>query len=102
MNQQSRDLAIMFADVSNSSALYKRLGNVDAKRLVDKTLDIMSRLTAEHAGTVVKTIRHETMARFDNARDACRAAMPIQQYCSMGSGDESLAVRIGIPYGPSL
>lgn len=102
MNQQSRDLAIMFADVSNSSALYKRLGNVDAKRLVDKTLDIMSRLTAEHAGTVVKTIGDEIMARFDSAGDACRAAMAIQQYCSMASGDEALAVRIGIAYGPTL
>src|SRR5690625_5798011 len=89
MNQQSRDLAIMFADVSNSSALYKRLGNVDAKRLVDKTLDIMRRLTAEQAGTVVKTIGDEIMARFDSAGDACRAAMAIQQYCSMASGDEA-------------
>src|SRR5690625_5334558 len=62
----------------------------------------MSRLTAEHAGTVVKTIGDEIMARFDSAGDACRAAMAIQQYCSMASGDEALAVRIGIAYGPTL
>ncbi|MDQ2077246.1 adenylate/guanylate cyclase domain-containing protein [Marinimicrobium sp. ABcell2] len=102
MSQQSRDLAIMFADVSNSSALYKRLGNLGAKQLVDNTLDIMTRLTVEYAGTVVKTIGDEIMARFDTACDACRAATAIQQRCALRSGNEALAVRIGIAYGPTL
>ena len=45
--------AVMFADVSGSSALYKLVGNEKAKAIIDETIYFMVTLTAEHQGTVV-------------------------------------------------
>jgi adenylate cyclase len=95
-NQESSvDQAIMFADVSGSSALYKQQGNVAAKQLIDEAIALMCDITQGNRGTVVKTIGDEVMARFDTPGDACEAAVVIQQRCG-------LAVRIGINYGLTL
>lgn len=102
MTQQTHDLAIMFADVSDSSALYKRLGNLRAKRRLDTIIKLMMKLTGEHGGVVVKTIGDEIMTRFDAVEDACRAAIAIQQHETIRSDSDRLAVRIGLAFGPTL
>lgn len=97
--------AIMFADVSGSSALYKQHGNVSAKQLIDDAIDLMRELTQRNGGIVVKTIGDEILARFDKAEDACRAASAIQQKCqleSLGDTGERTAVRIGMDFGHIL
>lgn len=102
MTQQTHDLAIMFADVSDSSALYKRLGNLRAKRRLDGIIKLMIKLTAKHGGIVVKTIGDEVMTRFNNVENACGAAIAIQQHETIRSDRDRLAVRIGIAFGPTL
>lgn len=102
MTQQIHDLAIMFADVSDSSALYKRLGNLRAKRRLDGIIKLMIKLTREHGGSVVKTIGDEIMTRFDGVENACHAAIAIQQHPTLRSDRDRLAVRIGIAFGPTL
>ncbi len=95
--------AVMFADVSGSSALYKQLGNVDAKEMIDEALAFMRKYTLQNHGTVVKTIGDELMARFDTPEDACHSAMAIQRHCQGHSHDiASLSVRIGMDYGHTL
>jgi len=98
MNSLNRDLAIMFADVSGSSALYKRLGNLRAKRSVDTTIAMMSEITQEHGGTVVKTLGDEIMARFETSCQACAAAIAIQR----AGRHTSNSLRIGLAFGPAL
>lgn len=94
--------AVMFADVSGSSALYKLVGNEKAKAIIDETIYFMVTLTAEHQGTVVKTIGDEIMARFDDCTQACAAASAIQHRCEKDPQLGGLPVRIGIAYGPTL
>jgi class 3 adenylate cyclase len=72
MNQRSQTQAIMFADVSGSSALYKRVGNEQAKATIDDAVQFMTALTIVHEGTLVKTIGDEIMARFDLVNQAVR------------------------------
>ena len=91
--------AVMFADVSGSSALYKRLGNQEAKALVDNAVSFMASSTIVREGTVVKTIGDEVMARFDSASAACEAAIAIQQRSSREFSDIGLGIRIGIAFG---
>lgn len=98
MNSINQTLAVMFADVSGSSALYKRLGNLLAKRSVDDAIAMMSQETQEHGGQVVKTIGDEIMARFDTAKAACQAAIAMQREARR----DGVALRIGIAYGPAL
>jgi adenylate cyclase len=102
MHMTHQPQAIMFADVSGSSALYRRLGNVQAKAIIDKALTYMVEYTVNHGGVVVKTIGDEIMARFDSADAACCAACAIQQACLNQTGSDAVALRIGIAYGPAL
>ncbi len=97
----SQPLAIMFADVSGSSALYKQAGNRRAKAIIDRALEAMMTLAAQYGGTLVKTIGDEILVRFDSATNACRAAMAIQQH-NDGQAEPSLGIRIGLSYGPTL
>ena len=94
--------ALMFADLSGSSALYKRLGNREAKAIVDNAVSVMVATTIVHEGTVVKTIGDEVMARFDDANAACEAAITIQHRASREFADMGLGIRIGIAYGDTL
>lgn len=102
MNQRSQTQAIMFADVSGSSALYKRVGNEQAKATIDDAVQFMTALTIVHEGTVVKTIGDEIMARFDLVNQACEAAIAIQQRSIKEPRLKDLGIRIGIAYGDVL
>ncbi len=92
--------AIMFADVSGSSALYKQLGNREAKQQVDQAISQMQAITQSHMGHKVKTIGDELLARFDSAEQACAAAIDIQRYYACTS--KPLAIRIGMSFGDTL
>lgn len=102
MNQRSQTQAIMFADVSGSSALYKRVGNEEAKATIDDAVQFMTALTIVHEGHVVKTIGDEIMARFDTVNQACEAAIAIQQRSIKEPRLKDLGIRIGIAYGDVL
>lgn len=95
--------AVMFADVSGSTALYDEHGDVAASSAIAEALERMSRAVGWHNGVVIKTIGDEVMARFPNAASASLSAVAIQE--SMGAPTRSghlLSVRIGIHYGPAL
>lgn len=94
--------AIMFADVSGSSALYKQVGNEKAKSIIDEAINFMVALTIVHEGTVVKTIGDEIMARFDDCTQACETACAIQHRCLKEPQLAGLSIRIGIAFGPTL
>ncbi len=102
MSNLNTQQAIMFADVSGSSALYKNLGNQEAKALVDNAVSFMASSTIVREGTVVKTIGDEIMARFDTANSACEAAIAIQQRSSREFADIGLGIRIGIAFGDTV
>lgn len=102
MLNQNTPQAIMFADVSGSSALYKQLGNQKAKAIVDDVVSHMAATTIVHEGTVVKTIGDEVMARFDSANTACRVAIAIQQRSTREFADIGLGIRIGIAFGDTV
>lgn len=102
MTQTNRAQAIMFADVSGSSALYKRVGNEEAKAIIDDAVQFMTTITIVHEGNVVKTIGDEIMARFDSADQACEAAIAIQMRCMREPALKDLGIRIGMSFGETL
>ncbi len=102
MNQYNQSQAIMFADVSGSSVLYKQLGNERAKAIIDESVQFMTALTIVHEGTLVKTIGDEIMARFDKASQACEAALAIQRRAIKEPHLKDLGIRIGIAFGEVL
>jgi class 3 adenylate cyclase len=99
--QQKSSLAILFADISGSTALYDKLGNERALKLVSGTLDILILEMAKHQGTLIKTIGDEIMCTFPGAVDAVNAAQAMHQKMEEQNpaNGQPVYVRIGIHYG---
>ena len=96
--------AVLFGDVSGSTALYRAVGNERAQALIEKTLSLLREATKREGGRVVKTIGDEVMCRFGDASAAARAAVDMQRRLHALPVDPgaNLKVRIGFAYGPTV
>jgi class 3 adenylate cyclase len=98
------EVAILFADVVGSTQLYEQLGDVNARQMVSRCLDIMREATEGNGGTVIKTMGDEVMSTFPSADDAMNAAKRMQERISIdGELDHDnghVAIRIGCHFGP--
>jgi len=66
--------AILFSDLTGSTALYARVGDAAAFRLVDDHFDVLRAVVAAHEGVFVKTMGDAVMAAFVDAAACARAA----------------------------
>jgi class 3 adenylate cyclase len=96
--------AVLFGDVSGSTALYRAVGNERAHALIEGTLTLMRDAVARRNGRVVKTIGDEVMCRFDSATDAARAAIDMQRGLRASAPEPGveLRVRIGFAWGATV
>jgi class 3 adenylate cyclase len=67
--------ALLFTDLTGSTALYTKVGDAAAFRLVDDHFDVLRAIVAEHQGVVVKTMGDAVMAAFEDDRQCARAAI---------------------------
>ncbi len=97
-------LAVLFADVSGSTALYDTLGDVRARSIVARCIAVMTDATQRHGGTLVKTIGDEVMTTFPDAAAAAEAACEMQDEITgqMVVEGRPLAIRVGFHFGPTL
>ncbi|MFC1868125.1 adenylate/guanylate cyclase domain-containing protein [Thermodesulfobacteriota bacterium] len=79
MVRENITLAILFADIAKSTHLYETLGNKAAQNLIGNCISLLSRVTAQHNGTVIKTIGDEIMCTFPSADDAVEAAIAMNR-----------------------
>ena len=96
--------AVLFGDVSGSTALYRAVGDERAQQLIEKTLNLLRESTTREGGRVVKTIGDEVMCRFAEASAAARAAMDMQRRLRALPPEPGvkLKVRIGFAYGATV
>ena len=101
MTLVSKERAILFADVSGSTALYELLGDKPAAKAIDAALGALKEVIAVRDGMVVKTIGDELMVVFNNPEAACEAAREMQQRMATWppTAGAKLAIRIGFHYG---
>jgi adenylate cyclase len=99
--QQHTQLAILFADISGSTALYDKLGNELALRLISRTLGVLKREMDAHRGTLIKTIGDEIMCTFASVPAAVNAARAMQNAIEEQSpvNGNHPYVRIGLHAG---
>lgn len=95
------ELAICFADVCDSTALFEKHGDDRSREVVGRTLDLVSEVIEDHSGTVVKTIGDEVMGTFPELVEATSAVAQMPQVVKQ---DENLAsfgirIRVGMCYG---
>jgi class 3 adenylate cyclase len=99
-------LAFLFTDLTGSTALYQRVGQARAFRIVQDQFAILGAAIGEHNGAIVKTIGDAVMATFPTGGDALAAGLAIQREIKRldlrGDGDPATLVRVGIHQGPCV
>ena len=98
------EVVILFADVVGSTQLYEQLGDVQAREMVARCLEIMRSATESNGGTVIKTMGDEVMSTFPTADDAMNSAKRMQETIasdnSLAHEHGHVAIRIGCHFGP--
>jgi class 3 adenylate cyclase len=94
-------LAVLFADISGSTALYDKLGDESARRLIAECMAIMTREMSAHGGTLIKTIGDEILCTFPDPIAAMEAACAMQNAIEIErpGGGQPMYIRIGFHYG---
>jgi class 3 adenylate cyclase len=95
MSQAPQQLAILFADIGESTRLYERLGDTDAHRQISLSLKLMESAIVGCDGQLLRTVGDAVLASFTHCDDAFYAAREIQQ----SHQNEMLSVRVGFHYG---
>lgn len=95
-------VALLFSDLTGSTALYEKVGDAKAFAIVEDHFRICEAEIARYGGAIVKTMGDAVMASFSTLDEAARAGLAMirahdAKYRSMGLG-----VKIGIHAGPSL
>jgi adenylate cyclase len=97
-------MAVLFADVSDSTRMYEALGDTAAFGKVRECLDLLKEIASAFEGRVVKTIGDGAMCVFPSANSAAEAAgeMQLQMSQRPAEGKAQLRIRIGFHYGPVI
>lgn len=102
--QKTADLAVLFADIAGSTRLYENLGDTRAQTLIAKCLYLLSEITVQHKGKVIKTIGDEIMCIFPSADHAVKAAEDMHRSLQKIQVADTAPpnIRIGIHAGPAI
>jgi adenylate cyclase len=103
MSRQTQNLAVVFADVSESTKLYAKLGDSAARHVINSCLSLIVGIVERLNGRVIKTMGDEVMCAFATADHAVRAAIDMQRQLYAGRpGNQQVMIHIGLHFGPVL
>ncbi|MBI2896786.1 MAG: adenylate/guanylate cyclase domain-containing protein [Deltaproteobacteria bacterium] len=71
-------VALLFSDLTGSTALYTRTGDARAFRTVQDHFELLRAIVERHEGTIVKTMGDAVMAAFLDEAQALQAALEMQ------------------------
>ncbi len=92
------DLSIVFSDLSESTAMYSRLGDMAAYGLVQQHFAKIGSLVEARGGVIVKTIGDATMSCFTESGPALDAALAMRE----AFDQHDLRLKIGVHRGPVI
>jgi class 3 adenylate cyclase len=101
MSQRVEKLAILFADICGSTALYESLGDDLAQKMISRCINTMAEKIPVYQGTLIKTIGDGVMVAFQSAEAAYHAACAMQVAVENDRPSDAtpLRIRIGFNYG---
>jgi class 3 adenylate cyclase len=100
-----RQVTFLFTDLKGSTALYERLGDLNAYALVREHFALLETVAHRHAGAIVKTIGDAVMAAFSRPVDAVAAALDILHEIGRFNcehGKSAIILKMGAHCGPSI
>jgi len=92
-------VAILFSDLTGSTALYTHVGDAAAFRVVDDHFDVMRGVVQDEGGVVVKTMGDAVLAAFSSADACARAAVRALVDFETFRGGLEHGDRIGLKLG---
>jgi hypothetical protein len=98
-------MAVLFADVSDSTKLYEAIGDTAAFGSVREVIGLLKGITKAYNGRVVKTIGDGLMCAFPEADGAASAAGEMHRQVAQRpplKGGKQLTIRVGFHYGPVI
>jgi class 3 adenylate cyclase len=100
-----KEITLLFTDLKGSTALYDRIGDLNAFSLVQRHFDRLQDVTVRHKGAIIKTIGDAVMAAFLTPSDAVAAALSMRSEIAAfndGQADRALILKIGIHTGAAI
>ena len=100
-----RDVTLSFTDLKGSTALYERIGDLNAYMKVQRHFEHIVDVTVRHQGAVIKTIGDAVMAAFPTPADAVLAALEMRKAVEQLNSDQKLrdfVLKIGVHKGASI
>jgi class 3 adenylate cyclase len=92
--------ALLFSDLTGSTALYSKVGDAAAFRLVDDHFDVMRAVVSAHDGVIVKTMGDAVMAAFVDegacVRAATEALVRFEAFRQSQSHGEHVGIKLGV------
>jgi len=96
-------MAVLFADITDSTGLYQKLGDAAARNIVSACLSAVTSLLPRFDGRLIKTIGDEVMCVFPSSDLAVIAASEMQSHViSTRPGNYPTRLHIGLHFGPVL
>ena len=99
------DVTLVFTDLKGSTALYERIGDLNAYIQVQRHFQHLLDATVRHNGAVTKTIGDAVMAAFSTSADAVRAALEMREAVDQLNRDRpqrDFILKIGVHRGASI
>jgi class 3 adenylate cyclase len=100
-----KDITLLFTDLKGSTALYDRIGDLNAFALVQQHFDRLHDVAVRNDGAIVKTIGDAVMAAFRDPQHAVRAALDMRREIAAvnrGSADRELILKVGVHKGAAI
>ena len=98
----TEQLAVLFADVCDSTTIYESIGDSRALTLITQVLGRLDEKVKASGGSVIKTLGDGVVCQFANADAAFEAACRMQEAVSaLAQGAEPrLSIKVGFNWGP--
>jgi len=100
-----RDVTLLFTDLKGSTALYERIGDLNAYVLVQRHFEQLQAATVRHRGAITKTIGDAVMAAFLTPADAVQAALEMRDVIEQLNRDRAqrdFILKIGLHRGAAI
>lgn len=95
-------LALLFSDLTGSTALYERIGDARAFAVVEEHFRLMDEVVRRHGGAIVKTMGDAVMASFSSPERAVEAALQMVVASDDAHAGLGLGVKLGVHAGACL
>jgi adenylate cyclase len=98
----SEQLAVLFADVCDSTTIYEAIGDARALAAISSLFAVLTQKVKVHGGKIVKTLGDGMVCEFQDADGAFHAACDLQEAAvAAEEGDgPKLTIKVGLNWGP--